>query len=383
MGQTARVRQWVVRPWGLIVLGVSPALLAAQGTGVVRGQVRERGGESLSGAQVRLVSPGNPSYVTESDDGGRFRIPKVPAGSWWVVVRRIGYRPDSVRVATPDSTEVTVSLPRLPIALAAVRVEGRRNLSGPMEGFYRRMQTNGGGRFLTRAEIERRNVMNMTDIFRMVPGVRIETRGFTNHIRMRGARCAPLVWLDGAPMYAGEVDLDGFDARSFEGIEIYSGPASVPVEYQGNSRMNASCGVIILWSRRGELRERKRKADEPTPSERIAKALEERSAFGPNDVDYSAQPDSTELVRPVYPDSLFDALVPGRVMTEFIVDTTGRALMDTFSAVTTTHRLFVEPVRRAVRDQSFVPASRQGRVVRQVVQIPFDFIPDSTARRSR
>ena len=100
-------------------------------------------------------------------------------------------------------------------------------------------------------------------------------------------------------------------------------------------------------------------------------------------MDYSAQPDSTELVRPVYPDSLFDALVPGRVMTEFIVDTTGRALMDTFSAVTTTHRLFVEPVRRAVRDQSFVPASRQGRVVRQVVQIPFDFIPDSTARRSR
>ena len=42
-----------------------------------------------------------------------------------------------------------------------------------------------------------------------------------------------------------------------------------------------------------------------------------------------------------------------------------------------------QPVRRAVREQSFVPASRQGRVVRQVVQIPFDFIPDSTARRSR
>ena len=383
MGWMAWGGRWLVRTGGLIVLVTSPAWLAAQETGVVRGLVKERGGESLSGAQVRLVSPGSTSYVTESDDSGRFRIPKVPTGSWWVVVRRIGYRPDSVRLVTPDSTELMVSLPRLPIALAAVRVEGRRNLSGPMEGFYRRMQTNGGGRFLTRAEIERRNVMNMTDVFRMIPGVRIETRGFTNHVRMRNARCAPLVWLDGAPMYAGEVDLDAFDARSFEGIEIYSGPASVPVEYQGNARMNASCGVIILWSRRGELREKRRKADEPTPSERIAKALEERSAFGPGEVDFSAQPDSAELVRPVYPDSLFDALVPGRVMTEFIVDTTGRALMDTFSAVTTTHRLFVAPVRRAVQEQAYRPAQRQGRFVRQVVQIPFDFVPDSSARRSR
>jgi hypothetical protein len=41
----------------------------------------------------------------------------------------------------------------------------------------------------------------------------------------------------------------------------------------------------------------------------------------------------------------------------------------------------VEPVRRAVRDQRFMPALRKGRPVAQVLQLPFDFVPDSTARR--
>jgi len=34
-----------------------------------------------------------------------------------------------------------------------------------------------------------------------------------------------------------------------------------------------------------------------------------------------------------------------------------------------------------VREQRFVPAMRQGRVVQQVMQLPFSFVPDSTARR--
>jgi hypothetical protein len=43
----------------------------------------------------------------------------------------------------------------------------------------------------------------------------------------------------------------------------------------------------------------------------------------------------------------------------------------------------VEPVRRALRDQRFTPAVRRGTVVQQVLQLPFEFVPDSTARRRR
>jgi outer membrane biosynthesis protein TonB len=100
-----------------------------------------------------------------------------------------------------------------------------------------------------------------------------------------------------------------------------------------------------------------------------------------SEVDATARPDSFNLVKPMYPDSLYDAQAPGRVLAEFVVNVNGEPNMDTFSAVTSTHRLFVEPVRRAVRDQRFMPALRKGRPVAQVLQLPFDFVPDSTARR--
>jgi hypothetical protein len=89
------------------------------------------------------------------------------------------------------------------------------------------------------------------------------------------------------------------------------------------------------------------------------------------------------VVTPLYPDSLFEAAVGGRVVAEVVVNTSGAPIMETFSAVTATHRSFVEPVRRALRDQRFTPAVRRGTVVQQVLQLPFEFVPDSTARRRR
>jgi hypothetical protein len=366
-----------------------PHLAAAQdsgeATGSVRGTISARGGPALGGAQLRIrVGTFTSAVTTESDDEGTFSFGRVPVGDAWLLARRIGYRPDSirVRVAPGDPTTASLSLERLAVELSTVNIVGRREVSGPMAGFYKRMQ-NGGGRFFTFADLDRRNAVNMTDVFRMVPGMRIETRGMQNTVRIRGSRCAPLVWLDNQPLYAGEVDLDAFDPRSFEGIEIYSGAASVPVEFQGNQRMSSACGTIVLWSRRGELRPKKRKKDEPTPAMRIAALLEEGQAFIPSDVDTGAHPDSTALIRPIYPDSLFEAQAGGQVLAEFVVSTRGEAMMETFSAVTTTHRELVEPVRRAVREQRFTPAVRAGRIVQQVVQLPFRFIPDSTARRKR
>jgi hypothetical protein len=366
-----------------------PHLVAAQdsgeATGSVRGTISASGGPALGGAQLRIrVGTFTSAVTTESDDDGTFSFGRVPVGDAWLLARRIGYRPDSirVRVARGEPTTASLSLERLAVELSTVNIVGRREVSGPMAGFYKRMQ-NGGGRFFTFADLDRRNAVNMTDVFRMVPGMRIETRGMQNTVRIRGSRCAPLVWLDNQPLYAGEVDLDAFDPRSFEGIEIYSGAASVPVEFQGNQRMSSACGTIVLWSRRGELRPKKRKKDEPTPAMRIAALLEEGQAFIPSDVDTGAHPDSTALIRPIYPDSLFEAQAGGQVLAEFVVSTRGEAMMDTFSAVTTTHRELVEPVRRAVREQRFMPAVRAGRIVQQVVQLPFRFIPDSTARRKR
>ena len=369
----------------VVVLVRSPVLPAQVATplltGIVKGTIVTDGRTPLAGAQVRF---GNAADVAESDDAGQFTAARVNAGSLWLRVRRIGYRPESllVTVVAGESIEPTVVMTQIAQSIAAVRVIGRRDLVGPMAGFYKRLQA-GGGRFFTQADVVKRQPAKMTDLLRSVPGIRIESRGFDNKVRIRGSRCSPLIWLDGQGLFAGEFDLDSVDPYTFEGIEVYSGPASVPIEFQGNQRVSSSCGTIILWSRRGELRAKKLKKGEPTPSAIIAQLLEDAQIFTMADVDSAARIDSAMIIRPFYPDSLFDAQVAGELIAEFVVGTNGEAVMDTFNAMTTTHRSLVEPVRRAVREQRFVPATRKGRVVQQVMQLPFTFVPDSTARRRR
>ncbi|QJR34518.1 TonB-dependent receptor plug domain-containing protein [Gemmatimonas groenlandica] len=350
-------------------------------TGLVKGTVLTELRRPLVGAQIRF---GSAVDFAESDDAGQFTAAKVSAGAMWLRVRRIGYRPESllVTVVAGQSIEPTVTMSQIAQNIAAVKVIGRRDMTGPMAGFYKRLQA-GGGRYFTQADIEKRQPNRMSDLLRSVPGIRIESRGLENKVRIRGARCSPLVWIDGQGLFAAEFDLDAVDPRSFEGIEVYSGPASVPMEFQGNQRMSSSCGTIVLWSRRGEYREKKLKKGEVTPAARIAQLLEEATVFTATDVDAGARVDSSMLVRPIYPDSLFDAQVAGELIAEFVVGTNGEAVMETFNSITTTHRALVEPVRRAVREQRFVPAVRKGRVVQQVMQLPFTFVPDSTARRRR
>lgn len=353
----------------------------AVGTGGVTGTVRDSIGLPVEGAQISVRGS---AVRGESDDRGQFVLAKAAAGSMTIRVRRIGFAPDSVTVdvLAGRSIPATVVLRRLAIELRPVVVTGRRDVGGRMSGFYQR-QSRGIGYFITRDEIERRNPGNMTDMFRMIPGVRVESRGFRTQIRFRGARCSPLTWMDGSPLYAGEFDLDSVDPRSFEGIEVYSGAASVPAEFQGNRSISSSCGTVVLWSRQGELRAKKRNKNALSPAAEIAKMVEELTLFTAEQVDAPARVDSTSLVRPIYPDSLFENKVPGRVLTEFVVNARGDVIMDTFNVVTTTHPALAESVRRAVADQQYIPAIRKGQPVSQVVQQPFTFVPDSAARRRR
>lgn len=368
----------------LLVVAAIPAQAqkGEVGTGGIKGAVRDSLGSPVVGAQVAV---GGTPLVVETDDRGEFVLAKAAPGETSLRIRRIGYRPDTVRVnvRAGESAPVTVTLARLAVELRPLIVYGRRNVTGRLAGFYDRLG-HGMGYFLTREQIEKRNPMNLTDLFRMVPGARVESRGFGSQtVRFRGARTPPLVWLDGTPLYAGEFDLDSVDPRSFEGIEIYPGPASVPAEFVGNRSISSAGGTIILWSRQGELKTKRRKKGEPSAAAQIQQMVEAQLVFTATEVDAPARPDSSDLIRPLYPDSLFDHAVPGTVTVEFVVDARGDVLMDTFSVVTASHPSFGEAVRRAVRDQRYVPARRKGVSVQQVVQQPFTFVPDSNAVRQR
>ena len=77
--------------------------------------------------------------------------------------------------------------------------------------------------------------------------------------------------------------------------------------------------------------------------------------------------------RPTYPEMLRTAGMTGRVVAEFIVDSTGRVRAGSLEIVESTHELFASSVRRTVPSFRFTPAKVQGRRVAQRVRVPFEF----------
>ena len=76
---------------------------------------------------------------------------------------------------------------------------------------------------------------------------------------------------------------------------------------------------------------------------------------------------------PRYPALLRSNGTSGHVVVRFVVDTAGRAEMDRFSVVESTHPLFADAVRNALASYRFSPGEVAGRKVRTLVQMPFAF----------
>ena len=76
---------------------------------------------------------------------------------------------------------------------------------------------------------------------------------------------------------------------------------------------------------------------------------------------------------PVYPDRLKNAGVEGQVIVQFVVDESGRALMESFRVLRSNDNAFSESVRKAVSSTTYFAAEIQGKKVRQLVQQPYKF----------
>jgi hypothetical protein len=113
-----------------------------------------------------------------------------------------------------------------------------------LEEFYRRRARGTGGKFFTRDDIQKRNAKRTTDVIRGTPGIRFVGSG----IRFQSAKgqCIPLVWLDGQPVE--NMELDAIPVTDVEGIELYSGPSTVPMQFSQKWSKDA-CGTIVVWTR--------------------------------------------------------------------------------------------------------------------------------------
>ena len=227
----------------------SPRRDARSGDGRLSGTVvTADGGRPIVGAQVSIMSGSR----TRTNERGEFTLLDAPAGTRTLEVRALSFYPERRPVdVVADGPLIRVALSTLKAVLDTVRVTASRPSDQMRNGFLERRRS-GVGRFLTREDITLRQAIVTSDIFRTVPGVRIEHDAdrFDSRILMRGAVdewCLPVIFIDGRQM--NNLSADELDTwmrpKDIIGIEVYTG-AGVPPQYeQGMS----ACGSIVIWTR--------------------------------------------------------------------------------------------------------------------------------------
>jgi hypothetical protein len=220
--------------------GAAPASMLRRGTARVSGVVRNYKGKPVGNVAVSVPGTGVEARTQES---GAFALAGLPSGTQTVEVRAIGFEPKrlAVDLSRDRLTTLDVALDRPLQTLDAVKIFGTGNRS--LVEFERRLKS-GFGHFLTPGDIAKRNAVQASELFRMIPGVRVAPtrRGFGNTILLRG--CAPTVYLNGMRMddrAAGEID-DLVTPSELTAIEVYT-VASRPVEFYGNN-----CGSVVIWA---------------------------------------------------------------------------------------------------------------------------------------
>ena len=204
-------------------------------------------GRPLAGAQVRIAD----GPQTRANERGEWTLVDAPEGTRMLEVRAVGAYPDRRPVdVVADGPGVRVALSSLKAVLDTVRVTANRLYDRHRSGFEARRRT-GQGRYLTAEDIARRGAINTSDLFRSMPGIRMDmaATGFDRIIQMRGLMedwCSPALYLDGHVVQSFSIDdVDSWIAPDrIAGIEVYAS-GMVPGQYQ---RMDA-CGAVVIWTK--------------------------------------------------------------------------------------------------------------------------------------
>lgn len=356
--------------WLAAALCVWSGSAIGQNPGMVTGTITDTAGVPIYGAEVTVDSAQVRAFT---DEKGSFTLGGISRGLRLLTARRLGFAPSSIQVEILGEGAATVALRLKPLAAAlppvVIHPSGVR-YSGRLAGYYERLERGSSGVFVTRDQIDKENPSTLGQLLQHVPGIRATRgRGGITSVRMRGRACWPLVWIDGTPMPAGEVDLDAFAPSTIQGIELYLGSTTAPLRYMGN-RDVSSCGTILIWSRGPDTDPIYRP---PTPSVDIATLVQQLAVFNADQVDRRARLDSSQVPQLAFPPSLYAEGVHGLVIAEFVVDTAGKVEDGTIGIVSSTAPAFTEAVRVALESVSYTPALKAGRPVRQLVQQPFEF----------
>jgi hypothetical protein len=247
------------------------ALLVGSLAGSTRAQViRGRITDALTNERVvsAVITVIGERIEARSDDAGRFTMSLRRAGANVINVRRLGYVSQSWPVDIPagDTADVQLKLQPAPANLDAVSVNAPEMPLIALDAFERRRAQHNGGFFVTRDDVERLVPSQTSDLLRRAPGVEVVQKALrTAIVSKRGmvlqlgqpqpVLCILPIGLDGLVL-GPDYNVNDIPISDIHGIEVYSGPATVPVEYR-NSLPNGFCGLVMIWTRHGSAEARR------------------------------------------------------------------------------------------------------------------------------
>jgi Carboxypeptidase regulatory-like domain len=244
---------------------------------VLRGRVTDTEGAPLSFASVQVN--GGRRFI--ADDSGRFTLPS-PSGRFSLLVRRIGFSPEELKLDTAPDTAIRVRMTAFATSLPEQRITGRAAfMSLDLNGFYRRMRDAergvNHGYFMTPEDFEFRKPHQITQMVEGLPAVLVKKDGGIARKEMlvgspckprmepdptcvmigspiataRVYRCVMTVYLDRVRIVGKLGSPDDFINEmvvpsSVAAMEVYPRGTGAPPEFQS---LNGSCGVVLIWTK--------------------------------------------------------------------------------------------------------------------------------------
>ena len=218
----------------------------------------------LASAQVQLLRGADTLMRGRSDSLGRFTASGPYGEQYRIEVRRLGYLPIALTwTARAEDITAVVGMTAIPQRLeAATVVEAPTFVSARLTGFEYRARQRAGGSYILRKDIDEWHPHRTSDLMRRFLGVTLyDSAGVILAVSSRGPKvdlktinfrtppCVMRIGIDGLIKEWG-FEMDAIDPNVIHGIEIYSGPATMPTEFNG-LRTDSYCGLVMIWTRSG------------------------------------------------------------------------------------------------------------------------------------
>lgn len=193
-----------------------------------------------------------------TDSAGIFRVEGILPGNWQTSVRRIGYNEAVLELPiAAGENAFTVTVDVSPATLKDVNVVEKGVRSLRLVDYEKRKARGEPSAVITREQIEKRNPISLSQMFRGIPGLQVaDEQGMKYPVAARGSvpaggfttvACPMRVAVDGI-LRPPLTNLDDVNPSDVHGVEVYYGPASLPLQL-ANFRTNNWCGLVVIWTK--------------------------------------------------------------------------------------------------------------------------------------